>query len=277
MMMRATSRRFISSARLAVWERDRFANQSLFEDRYAALLAEKDDLPSTAHGIVSSLADTMAIRTRAIDAWLEKPSWPPVRTTRRQVVILGSAGLDTRSYRLGLGQATTIYEVEPTSDILANKREVLADAGVRQRTMVVDVCGDPAEPRACEAALLAAGFDPRVPTRWVVEGPLTGGDGVAPPDYMSTFQLASRIGGTPASALAAQVLQPDWAKQFTKEPCPGIIAPGGLVPLATVLDAARSAGWREKRTMRQADFKETFGRGAHESFALIFADADTDP
>ena len=62
MMMRATSRRFISSARLAVWERDRFANQSLFEDRYAALLAEKDDLPSTAHGIVSSLADTMAIK-----------------------------------------------------------------------------------------------------------------------------------------------------------------------------------------------------------------------
>ena len=81
--------RRISTARLTVFERASGASV-LFEDRYAALLSgEGGEVAPADLATVTSLADTLAIRTRAIDAWLEKPSWPPVRTTRRQGVLLG--------------------------------------------------------------------------------------------------------------------------------------------------------------------------------------------
>lgn len=268
----AARARRISTARLTVFERASGASV-LFEDRYAALLSgEGGEVAPADLATVTSLADTLAIRTRAIDAWLEKPSWPPVRTTRRQVVLLGTGGLDTRSYRLGLGQSCKIFEVEPDMAILANKRKVMADAGVRPRTAVVDVNADPSDAKLCSKALLDAGLDPNVPTRWVVEGPFTNG---ATLDLGTVLPMASSIGGTPASALAAQVLEPAWSEQFLPS---SMQPPQGLASsVSAVLDTARAAGWREKRTLRHDDLLSTFGRAPHPAFALIFADADTDP
>jgi methyltransferase (TIGR00027 family) len=85
------------------------------------------------------------VRTRFLDNWLERPHWPPVRTTRRQVCLLG-AGMDTRAYRLGLGSSTTIFEVED-ADLLELKHAVLAKAGHRPRSRVIPCAADTQDPQ----------------------------------------------------------------------------------------------------------------------------------
>ena len=94
-----------SDAHAALW--DVQAAAPLIVDPYLPLLLEALPAPAwqpEAAAARAALADVMAVRSRAIDRWLETPSWPPVRTTRRQIVLLGG-GLDTRAYRLGLGQS----------------------------------------------------------------------------------------------------------------------------------------------------------------------------
>jgi methyltransferase (TIGR00027 family) len=265
--------RFSSEAALIAqcWHMD-----PLCVDPYAHVLAGgvPEALP---HGAIQGIADVVAVRTRAVDAWLEKPSWPPVRTARRQIVLLG-AGFDTRAYRLGLGQSTVLFEVD--EDVLgrAHKRSVLASAGHKPRTAVVDVTASLTDTKACAAALLAAGFDTTVPTRWVIDGPPLLG-GTNPPATGALFEMASNLGGTPASGLAAQILSPAWADHLRTLGMTAAqsAADGGLLPLEETLADAQRAGWREKRTLRRSDFGAIYGREPHESFALLFADADPDP
>lgn len=187
------------------------ASSALFVDRTTEALlrgfAPSAPLPSPPQALV----DLVAVRTRAVDAWLETPTWPPVRTTERQVVLL-NAGLDSRAYRLGLGRRTTIFEVEAAHDggkeLLELKRAVLDDAGHNRRTRTVDVLTDVGDPDRCAAALLDAGLDPSVPTRWVLEGPLVPLGASTSRSFAAVgelFAMASERAGSPASGLASQV------------------------------------------------------------------------
>ena len=219
------------------------------------------------------LVDLVAVRTRAVDAWLDQPTWPPVRTTRRQIVLLG-AGLDARAYRMGLGQRATIYEVELDTALVKQKRAVLSS--FQQRTAVVDVVADVRHPAQTAEALLAAGLDTTLPTKWVYEGPLISSYDDEPAAG-SLFEMAARCGSSPGSTVAAALFEPEWARQAA--------ALGGevssdaacLAPIEVTLEQARRTGWREKRTVRRADFAAKYGRDLHDSFALMFAEADPDP
>ena len=242
----------------------------LLHDPYLPLVAKPAELGEPTE-FLTTVADVIGVRTRAIDSWLEKPSWPPVRTTKRQIVLL-NAGLDTRAYRLGLGQSMTLFEVEHDEALIALKRSTLSAAGHEPRNVVVDVTASPSVPEDCAKALLKAGFNPEIPTRWVAQGPLLQGQA----NVAELFAMAGVNGGTPASGLAAQVLEPSWAAELKEL---GFTMEGAehLMSIDEALDAAKAAGWREKRTLRQADFANDFVRSPSAAFALIFADADSDP
>ena len=234
--------------------------------RLLSALAPAEEVPPH-----QELVDLVAVRTRAIDAWLEQPTWPPTRTTQRQIVLL-CAGLDARAYRLGLGQQTTIFEVEADGHLLRAKRDAMA--GARLRTRIVDVEADCSDVSQTAKALRAAGLNASVPTRWVYEGPLTSLAGLPAPN--SLFELAAECASAPGSRIAAALAEPAW-EHATK--ALGGKDVGQFACLATVaesLEQARIAGWREKRTMRRADVAEMYHRDTHESCALLFAEADPD-
>ncbi|KAL3932844.1 MAG: hypothetical protein SGPRY_000538 [Prymnesium sp.] len=109
--------------------------------------------------------DLLAVRTRCLDDWIEQPCWPPVHTTKRQIVLLG-AGMDTRAYRLGLSMHTTkIFEVDSDVALLESKHAALEAAGHRARVPIERCQADVSDADACGAALEAAGLDATVPTR----------------------------------------------------------------------------------------------------------------
>ncbi|QIS03120.1 SAM-dependent methyltransferase [Nocardia brasiliensis] len=88
------------------------------------------------------------------------------RSGVRQAVIL-AAGLDARAYRLDWPQGTTVFEIDQPQ-VLDFKRQVLSEAGAvpraDRREVSIDLRDD------WPAALIAAGFDPAIPTVWSAEG-----------------------------------------------------------------------------------------------------------
>ncbi|MFF0462750.1 SAM-dependent methyltransferase [Streptomyces mexicanus] len=84
----------------------------------------------------------------------------------RQLVVL-AAGLDARAYRLDLPADTTVYEID-VEPVLRFKESVVTRArlkpAARRHAVVADLRGP------WQAALARAGFDPELPTTWLVEG-----------------------------------------------------------------------------------------------------------
>jgi methyltransferase (TIGR00027 family) len=84
----------------------------------------------------------------------------------RQVVI-PAAGLDSRAYRLAWPDGTVVFELDQPQ-VLDFKRDVLTRRGeaptAERREIAVDLRGD------WPQALRQSGFDPSVPSAWVVEG-----------------------------------------------------------------------------------------------------------
>lgn len=103
-----------------------------------------------------------AARTRYFDEYLRSATEAGVR----QVVIL-AAGLDSRAYRLSWPAGTVVYELD-RPPVLEFKRAVLDDVGATttadRREVAVDLREDWA------TALRDSGFDPSLPTAWLVEG-----------------------------------------------------------------------------------------------------------
>lgn len=89
-----------------------------------------------------------------------------VASGHRQVVLL-AAGLDSRAYRLDLPDDTTVFELDQDA-VLDYKQRVLdreqAQASCRRVPIAVDLREEWTGP------LLAAGFDPKKATVWIVEG-----------------------------------------------------------------------------------------------------------
>ncbi|MGQ5637880.1 MULTISPECIES: SAM-dependent methyltransferase [unclassified Streptomyces] len=108
------------------------------------------------------LSTFLGVRTRYYDGRITAACTAGIR----QVVIL-AAGLDARAYRLDLPAGATVYEVD-TEPVLRFKERVLTHARLhpltRRRTVVADLRGP------WEEALAGAGFDPALPTMWLVEG-----------------------------------------------------------------------------------------------------------
>ncbi|MCV7281929.1 class I SAM-dependent methyltransferase [Mycolicibacterium flavescens] len=133
------------------------------------LTIEELDGPDSATGM-GRMTDNMAVRTRFFDDFFLNA----VRDGIRQAVILAS-GLDSRSYRLGWPDGTTVYEIDQP-EVLAFKATTLAGLAAEPtaelRTVAIDLRHD------WPAALTAAGFDPAQPTAWSAEGLL----GYLPPD-----------------------------------------------------------------------------------------------
>jgi methyltransferase (TIGR00027 family) len=110
----------------------------------------------------SMVNEYVAVRSRFFDEFFAAAGDAGIR----QVVIL-AAGLDTRAFRLEWPDGVTVYEVDAPL-VLSFKEKVLGDTGARPRSVRKIVATDLREDWS--AALLAAGFDPSVPTAWLAEG-----------------------------------------------------------------------------------------------------------
>ncbi|MFG3497323.1 SAM-dependent methyltransferase [Streptomyces sp. NPDC047928] len=145
----------------------------LYEDPYAArlvgdvgpaLLAEvraatfPPDRPRT----LPSTPDYNAIRTRFFDDLLQEAA----RDAGMPQIVLAPAGMDSRAYRLSWPAHLRYFEVDRPA-VLAFKADRLAGARprVRHRTVAVDLTADD-----WEAELVTAGFDPSLPSTWLLEG-----------------------------------------------------------------------------------------------------------
>ncbi len=85
-----------------------------------------------------------------------------------QAVII-AAGLDSRAFRLDWPSGTTVFEVDQPK-VLEFKARVLVEQGVEPIAQRKEVAADLRDDWSIP--LRAAGFDPRTPTAWSVEGVL---------------------------------------------------------------------------------------------------------
>jgi O-methyltransferase involved in polyketide biosynthesis len=118
--------------------------------------------------------------------------------------------------------------------------------------------------QACADALLAAGLDPAVPTRWVAESLLTH----LPRDvHADLFAMAARLGGGTGSAFSVALEPSNWE---ARSPCPTLL-PAALDTAEDTLATLEAAGWRTAHITRAADFEHMYGRVPNKGFAIISA------
>ncbi|KLL10667.1 hypothetical protein BL254_13075 [Protofrankia sp. BMG5.30] len=176
----------------------------LFADPYAAALAGElgPDLlaevlaatfPPSGKRTVPITPDYNSIRTRLFDDLLQRA----VTTEPISQVVLAPAGMDSRAYRLRWPERVRYFEVDRPA-VLDYKRSRLGGAQpqVDHRLVPTDLVGD-----AWEDDLLAAGYDPALPSTWLFEGLLyyiPGND---------THRLLDRAAAvmTPGSQVAADI------------------------------------------------------------------------
>ncbi|MGP8298524.1 class I SAM-dependent methyltransferase [Streptomyces inhibens] len=145
----------------------------LYEDPYAArlvgdsgpgLLAEvrAATFPPNRARTLPSTPDYNAIRTRFFDEYLQQAAAEP----EMHQIVLAPAGMDSRAYRLPWPEGTRYFEVDRPA-VLAFKKERLGDARpqVDHHTVAVDLTAD-----NWEDELIAAGYDPALPSTWLLEG-----------------------------------------------------------------------------------------------------------
>ncbi|MEV7132539.1 SAM-dependent methyltransferase [Arthrobacter sp. NPDC093128] len=102
----------------------------------------------------------LGMRTRFIDDFLTSDP------QTAQTVILG-AGLDTRAYRLTWQAGARVIEIDH-ANVLEFKASVLTGLSAEPACELITVATDLSRP--WREPLLAAGFDPKQPTTWVLEG-----------------------------------------------------------------------------------------------------------
>jgi methyltransferase (TIGR00027 family) len=161
--MSDVSRTALGVARLRALESQR--PDRLFDDPYASAF-----LPTLPPGAPSPGARTAAsvfrlhivIRTRFYDDYL----LAACAASCRQVVLL-AAGLDTRAFRLSWPPNVRLFELD-LPELLDYKEKVLKSQSAVPRGARSVVDADLRED--WPAKLAAAGFQPDVPTAWLIEG-----------------------------------------------------------------------------------------------------------
>jgi methyltransferase (TIGR00027 family) len=156
--LRGVSRTALWVARMRAAEGAR--PDRLFDDRLAAAFVAAAGLDTVGDMAMPPGANEfLAIRTRFYDDYLRTAG-------ARQVVVL-AAGLDSRAFRLAWPAQVRFFELD-LPEVFAFKETALAAqgavAGCTRVTVPADLRGDWPQP------LRAAGFDPAVPTAWLVEG-----------------------------------------------------------------------------------------------------------
>ncbi|MFB7907284.1 class I SAM-dependent methyltransferase [Kitasatospora sp. NPDC001309] len=177
----------------------------LYEDPYAAalagdigpeLLAEviRATFPPGRERTIPSTPDYNAIRTRFFDDYLRAAAEDQDTTQ----IVLAPAGMDSRAYRLDWPERVRWFEVDRPA-VLAHKAERLGATEPRtdHRTVAVDLT----EPD-WEARLEAAGYDPAVPSTWLLEGLLYY---VPAPDAHRVLERVAAI-SAPGSRIAADIV-----------------------------------------------------------------------
>ncbi|GAA0614168.1 SAM-dependent methyltransferase [Streptomyces crystallinus] len=180
----------------------------LYEDPYAAdlagdigptLLAEvrAATFPPDERRSVPSTPDYNAIRTRFFDDYLQEAAREP---GMRQIV-LAPAGMDSRAYRLDWPAHTRWFEIDRPA-VLAYKKDRLA--GVEPRTDHRTVAVDLTSPD-WERDLITAGYDPALPSTWLLEGLL-----YYIPEH-DTHRILERVAAisAPGSRIAADIVNSD--------------------------------------------------------------------
>jgi methyltransferase (TIGR00027 family) len=156
-----------------------------------------------------AMKEQIGVRTRFFDDFFVLAAESGIR----QAVILAS-GLDTRAYRLPWPADTKVFEIDQP-EVIAFKTRTLADLGAEpaaeRTTVAIDLRED------WPAALVEAGFDPKLPTAWSAEGLLV----YLPPDAQD--RLFDNIAGlsTPGSRIATEHMDlrnipSDWADRLTE-------------------------------------------------------------
>jgi methyltransferase (TIGR00027 family) len=156
-----------------------------------------------------AMNEQIAVRTRFFDDFFVLAAESGIR----QAVILAS-GLDTRAYRLPWPADTKIFEIDQP-EVIAFKTRTLADLGAEpaaeRTTVAIDLRED------WPAALVEAGFDPKLPTAWSAEGLLV----YLPPDAQDRlFDNIARL-SAPGSRIATEHMDlrdvpADWADRLTE-------------------------------------------------------------
>ncbi len=131
-------------------------------DWAGVLDGEQPGHPLTGDEFGRAFRDYQAGRTRYFDNYAADA----VAAGVRQVVIL-AAGLDSRAYRLAWPDGAVVYELD-RPQVLEFKRETLAANGDKPRAERREVAADLRED--WPMALRRRGFDPALPTAWLIEG-----------------------------------------------------------------------------------------------------------
>lgn len=158
-------------------------------------LAEVAEVVAATHASARGFPEYFAVRTRFLDDELRAALDRGIR----QVVTL-AAGLDGRTVRLPCPDGTVWYELD-LPEMTAFKSGLIEHSGLattcERRAVGADLTGEWAD------ALRAAGFDPRLPTAWLVEGLLMY---LEPRDGDKLLAGLSAL-SAPGSALALEHLQ----------------------------------------------------------------------
>ncbi|WP_439661612.1 SAM-dependent methyltransferase [Lentzea sp. HUAS TT2] len=163
-MKRVLQRTPVGVARTAVLIAAARANEQghlrrLFDDPLAAVLVEAAGSASDLNGVRTLAGDHFVLRTRYFDDELLASASPQV--------VLMAAGLDTRAFRLQWPPGTTLFELD-LPELVEFKEDALRDRLAQPTCDRVVVPCDLRDDWA--TALIRAGFDPKRPTAWLLEG-----------------------------------------------------------------------------------------------------------
>jgi methyltransferase (TIGR00027 family) len=131
----------------------------LFDDPLAEGLVAAAGSASDLNGVRNLAGEHFVLRTRYFDDQLLAAAQP-------QVVVM-AAGLDTRAFRLQWPPGTTVYELD-LPGLLEFKEDALRELGAEPGCERVVVPCDLRDDWA--TSLIHAGFDPKRPTAWLLEG-----------------------------------------------------------------------------------------------------------
>ena len=131
----------------------------LFDDPFAKLLAGEEAVAFVAEKLQKQDRAYVAVRTRFFDDFLVD-----VATKVNQIVILAS-GMDTRAYRLPWSAKTQIYELD-CPQVIETKKAILAEAtpNCQHCLIAADLT------QSWSHLLLNQGYQPNLPSAWLVEG-----------------------------------------------------------------------------------------------------------
>jgi len=194
----------------------------------------------------------------------------------RQAVILAS-GLDSRAYRLPWPTGTVVYEIDQPA-VIDFKTGVLASLGAQptaqHRTVGIDLRDD------WPTALMAAGFEPAVPTAWLAEGLLIYLPADAQDRLFDTITDLSAPGSAVATEYAPGIIDFDDSKAREMAAnmrergldinMPDLVYPG---PRSSAIDYLGGKGWLVEGVPRDELFRRNDlplpDRGDHDALGEI--------